>query len=405
MLVMFLSKFLKSEEWRILWPFYIKSFVLGLTTLMAAFEIIYFQELGLSFFHISILISLIGIVVVITEVPTGAIADIYGRKFSVLTGLTILTLINFAIPFTKSIAFLIFLFGCFGLAMSFVSGAYDAWVVDLLKQNKQESLLQNFMIKNGSFMCAGAILGPLLGSFLATFTPLKYLWAINGIFVAISTLILLFFTTENFEKQKLNILDTIKSLIKNSKEAAKFVYTQKNIFFLTLSSIFLSLAAVGSMGWQPLLIELQMPKSYLGYLYSIAAALGVFVPYFANPISKMFSKKKHMFITLTSINMVVKLLLYFVNAPYFLLACLIDLVITAVALVKSPVQSAFEQKFIPSEKRATIISTMAMIFALTATLSMLFVGKILDIMGPKKTLISFALFAIPAIICYTKLKE
>ena len=51
-----------------------------------AFFIVYFASLNLTFFQIGILMAVSQIAIVFFEVPTGAVADLYGRKFSVLFG-------------------------------------------------------------------------------------------------------------------------------------------------------------------------------------------------------------------------------------------------------------------------------------------------------------------------------
>jgi len=56
------------------------------TFFMPAFLIVYFRDLGLSVFQISLLTMMIPLFMLLFEIPTGAIADIYGRKFSVLVG-------------------------------------------------------------------------------------------------------------------------------------------------------------------------------------------------------------------------------------------------------------------------------------------------------------------------------
>jgi len=52
--------------------------------ILPAFYVIYFVNLGFNMFQIGILLSMAPLFALLFEIPTGAIADIYGRKFSVL---------------------------------------------------------------------------------------------------------------------------------------------------------------------------------------------------------------------------------------------------------------------------------------------------------------------------------
>ncbi|MCK4999260.1 MAG: hypothetical protein KAS23_06990, partial [Anaerohalosphaera sp.] len=55
--------------------------------ILPGFMVVYFTGLNFSMFQISLLIAAWPLATLIFEIPTGAFADIYGRKFSVLLGL------------------------------------------------------------------------------------------------------------------------------------------------------------------------------------------------------------------------------------------------------------------------------------------------------------------------------
>lgn len=121
-----LLKFLKSDEWKILWPFYTSSFIGGVFSFIGIFFIIYLYKLNFSFKEIAILLGIMQLTPIIFEIPTGAIADIYGRKFStilgyVLTGIVILMFL-FIKPFL-GLSILLFLISFFS---TFCSGADEA---------------------------------------------------------------------------------------------------------------------------------------------------------------------------------------------------------------------------------------------------------------------------------------
>jgi len=77
-----LKPFSKSEL-KILWPFYLESFLGTLLFILIPFEIVYFRSIGLSSTQIGFLIALWPLASLLFEIPTGAVADLYGRKFSV----------------------------------------------------------------------------------------------------------------------------------------------------------------------------------------------------------------------------------------------------------------------------------------------------------------------------------
>ena len=92
--------FFKRDELRLLWPFYLDCLVVSIFFLYPVFYILYMRDIGLSLFQIGLLASFTALAGVLFEIPTGAIADILGRKFSVilelfLSGLTIISIFFF----------------------------------------------------------------------------------------------------------------------------------------------------------------------------------------------------------------------------------------------------------------------------------------------------------------------
>ena len=79
-------KLFEKGELKLLWPFYFIPIFLGMFMVYPIFQIPYFLSIGLSLTQIGFLISSLGLAVLLFEVPTGAIADIFGRKFSVVLG-------------------------------------------------------------------------------------------------------------------------------------------------------------------------------------------------------------------------------------------------------------------------------------------------------------------------------
>ena len=79
-------KFFEKNELRILWPFYLDSLISPMLFFAPAFFIVYFASLNLSFFQIGVLMAFFHITTIFFEIPTGAVADLYGRKFSILFG-------------------------------------------------------------------------------------------------------------------------------------------------------------------------------------------------------------------------------------------------------------------------------------------------------------------------------
>lgn len=129
---------------------------------------------GLSLFQMTLLQSWFAGWIFLLEVPTGAIADRFGRKSSlILSGLVvaIAALIYGSIP-----SFPVFLLAEFLFAVSFalLSGADEAFLFDSLKLLGKEKKAKHFFGKAESFRFTGIMIAAPIGSIVATHTERKY---------------------------------------------------------------------------------------------------------------------------------------------------------------------------------------------------------------------------------------
>jgi MFS family permease len=100
-------------------------------------DIIFFQERGLNLMEVFLINSIFSIGVAVLEVPTGAIADMIGRKKSLILGV-----------FTWIISYLLFFYGwgflaltvaylTWALGSALTSGADTALIYDILHKNNK----------------------------------------------------------------------------------------------------------------------------------------------------------------------------------------------------------------------------------------------------------------------------
>lgn len=104
-----------------------------------ALWVLYLGERGMNMAQVGVLEALLHFVIVFLEVPTGMIADLYGRKKSLLIGSCISVL--YAVFMWVGGDFFLFslAFGLMGLGITFKSGAEQALLYDTLLAGRQES--------------------------------------------------------------------------------------------------------------------------------------------------------------------------------------------------------------------------------------------------------------------------
>ena len=369
----------KKGELKLLWPFYLYTLAYGLSTMIIPFFIIYFRNLDFSFFQIGLLTSVLGISSFLFEVPTGAFADSFSRKYSVIIGFFITALAVIIIPFTQEFFLLLVLWALSGMGMSFISGAEEAWVVDNLNYNKRSDLHHEYFIKNQSITAFGMIFAPFIGALLVKDYSVRILWFVLGFGFLLNAVILIVFAKEHYKPKKLKLISTLKQTYFNSKKSLKFIKTQQVVFLIVLAGLFIQLMFAGRDGWQPLFVSLGMQEHQLGYLYSIMAAL-VMVTSF---LSKLFvnARPKNTISVIILINMALLLSLLFIHSPLFLIAAIIFLVSEGTFGVGAPIIQTYIHKFIPKKIRATVISTKSMFSSLIFALTFPIAGIFLDFFG------------------------
>jgi MFS family permease len=338
----------------------------------------------------------------IFEVPTGAIADLYGRKFSVLLGLLIEGIAVFLIFFSTNFYIILVLLALGGFGASFMSGAQEAWTTDLInKYNK--SLLQPFFKKRISFDSFALVISGLVGTFFVKHFGLPIIWFITGLSYFVSFFILLN-GKEYYTKQKVKYSESVRKI--NSQSIKSINYARKHpvLFYFLLSSIVFVLAGgFGSeISWVPFLRELNLPDYSFGYLFSAMAAVGIFAPLLSTLFLKNNKEKKFLLVTMTLYALVLLPIIFVKNLAFAFLLLFPSLFFLFIA---RPIERAYFHKFIPSKLRATVGSVESMLLSIAAIIVIPLAGLSVDYLGAKVTIFLAAVFTIPAIIIFSRIKE
>ena len=395
-------KFFKKKELELLWPFYLENLVSSIFAFFPVFMIVYFITQGFSFFQISLLMTVLFLFRILFEIPTGAIADIYGRKFSVLLGSLLGGIAFFLILFFHDFYSLIFIFALLGFAGTFESGARESWVADLIKK-KRKSLLHDYFAKVDSLGSFGVVLSGLVGAFLVKQFGTSIIWGFAGV-ACFSSLFLLSFAKEHFVKRKVKIKDSFKNLIRQSKVSIKYVKNHSVLFLFLIATAFLVFANEfnSSLVWVPFLQNLGFPEYAFGYLWSAMGILGIFAPL----ISLKFLKKgKERKFILNTIILIILVLILIIFVKSILFAFLILLSAVFLGSMSGPVERNYFHKFIKSKLRATIGSVESMLISLVGLIALPLVGLSIDYLGPKYTILLSALLMIPSAIIFLKIKD
>ena len=187
--------FLKDKSARsILICLALDAFYEGGRMFIGATSAIYLLANGCTLAHLAYLKLFQGFVFLLAEVPTGAFADLHGRKKSLMlsSGLGIAGFLLFFGGHRFEVFALAEI--CTALSLCFWSGAYEAYCVDFAKLDRQKGLLDRFFHLNQALVSSSVLICGLAGSLLAGFSLASGYLA--GVAAFIVCLALLFYLPE-----------------------------------------------------------------------------------------------------------------------------------------------------------------------------------------------------------------
>ncbi|MFA5135936.1 MAG: MFS transporter [Patescibacteria group bacterium] len=235
--------------------------------------VLFWQSKGLNFSQIMLLQSIYALGVIVLELPTGALADYFGKRISLILGSLFYTA-GFLI-YGISHTFLHFVIGELTVATgaALISGADSAFIHESLKAigkgheyKKTEGGVRGLTSLSRAF---GKVIGGLLGSISLSYTLLA---------TAVSTFFG-FITSATFTKTQENIPREEKTAyMQIIRDSLKIVLERKTVLWLVLFFAFFN-ALIWSTNWfsQPYLQMLGIPVIYFGIIFasfSLITAVG-----------------------------------------------------------------------------------------------------------------------------------
>jgi len=392
----------EKRELEICGLFYLENVLAFMLQVAPVFIIVWFRELNFSLTQIGILTAAAALSILIFEIPTGAVADIYGRKFSVILGHSLEAILIVALLFAKTFPSALLVFILTGIAITFASGAKEAWVTDWIKARKP-SLLHDYFMKSRSLLSVGLVISGLLGAFLVKNYGLWIVFPTSGIAFLVSIFILSFIP-ENYKKKKIHIKQSYKELAKQTKRSVKYSSTHQALFYILLALFFAAFAGAFGEGlsWIPFLQELNFPDHAFGYMWSAMWGVTIISPLLSKRLLPK-NKEKFFIIKIFIIAGLFNFLVYF--AKTWAIALGIMLLGEFFYEIKTPVENIYFHKYIIKKLRATIGSIKSMLISLAAIIAMPIAGYLVDTIGPRYVIMISSVLLIPVIICYWLVKE
>lgn len=369
---------LESNIWKIA-----VSDVLFRFGLINAIYILFFQFLGFTFNNIGLYEAITSIVIIVTELPTGVLADFVGRKWTVFTANTFMLLFALLLGFSSGGLLVIVLAGLFsGLEFSFKSGAQTALLYDTLKALKREEDFLKISGKINAFSTVSGIIGMVIGAFLYQINHRLpfWLWAVC---IGLSLLVI----ASVYEPITRKEYD-IKKYGADMKKSILFIFESKKLLWVVFFFFIADICAESY--WdvfsQAHLKLVGVAPSGIGIILGVCAGVNAVASYYVDAIEKMLGEKRSLHVIIL-VEAIVFAAMAYCNSGLALLFLLI--IFTTNRKFAWLLEEYYKNRYIPSAHRAGILSAASLLYNGLfggAVIIWLF-GFSLDILGGSKTLI------------------
>lgn len=236
--------------------------------------------------NVALIYSLRSLFFVIFEYPTGAIADLLGRKKAlVLSKFFILLGVIFLVIGGNLWMFILYAI-IFAFGGSLFSGADSAFIYDTLKQEGKEKYFKKIIGTKYAIWPIGASIGSIVGGYMATIS-LSFPVVLSLIPVTI-TLITSFFLKEPSYEKSIH-----RNIFKHMLDASKIIIKNYQLIILLLSALVLVGMGDSIHYLKPIFFRFkEIPILYFGYIFAISFVLSSIGHYISHDVAEFFGDKK-----------------------------------------------------------------------------------------------------------------
>lgn len=312
----------------------------------------------------------------ITEIPTGAVADLLGKKKTLILAFILQAICNIFMGFSSNLGTLLIAVLIGGIGGTLYSGTIEALAYDTLLELKKEKRYDKTIARMNTLQLAAPAVFSIIGGFLYTLNP-RIPFFVSGITYVLGSITSLFLTEPSIDTEKFNL----QNFIHQTKQGFHQLFRSAQLKQQTL--LLLSIAGLMVVAEEMLdsflSFEFGFTEVQMGILWSTIYLISAISSQFSPYIKKKLKLKPAFILTGLAIS------LTFIISPF------VGLLLGGVSLfLRSSLNSIF-QNFTSeaininteSKYRATTISTFNMLKNIPYALLAFFLGTLSDAYSAK----------------------
>ena len=295
------------------------------------------------------------------EVPTGVVADVWGRRTSFLLGaatLLVSTLLylwmwQIQAPFWGWVLASL----AIGLGFTFFSGAVEAWLVDALEATGFAGPLESVFAKGQTTSGIAMLTGAIAGGYIAQATDLGVPYILRAAMLGLTFFVaLLLMRDVGFTPvQNANPITEMKRIVRASIDNG---WRNPPIRWLMLAAPFSGGVGIYAFfAMQPYLLELwgdEAAYGIAGLAAAIVAGAQIIGGIIAPRVRRFFARRTHILLLTTLVSVSTLAVIGLTGSFWVAIG---SLIVWSIGFsVSSPIRQAYLNGIIPSEQRATVLS-------------------------------------------------
>lgn len=306
---------------------------------------VFFQDNGLSLTQIFIIEAIFSVGLVLFEVPTGAVADYYGKKTSLVLGSVIWIISCVLFSFGSGFYTFTFAYLIWALGAAFLSGADTALLYDILHKDNQKEYFKKYQ-GNAKFIGLVAIsLASLLGGYLASFS-MRYTFIASAIAFFAMFLILISLKHKEDEKEE---QESYTQIIKDSFSIIK--KSSILVWLFAYSALFMVIFKLTQPSTQIYMNLANLDIKYFGFASAIFFIIAAVASKLTDKFEKKFQKYSYLILSILMI-----LSTFLVSQFVFKLGFLIFGILFFATSINSIIVQHEVLENSPKSKHSTILS-------------------------------------------------
>ncbi|MCB5281675.1 MULTISPECIES: MFS transporter [unclassified Arthrobacter] len=323
---------------------------------------------------------------VLFEVPTGAIADGWGRRVSFLLGTVTLALSTYLYYLLWQLSAPFWLWAVvsvvLGLGFTFFSGAVEAWLVDALRfsgyEGDLETVLGRGLMVSGIAMLAGSVAGGVIAQ--ATNLGVPFMLRVGVLMVMFVVAFRLMHDVGFTPERKGHPLQATRAVLSASIENGMKNPPVRYVMFAAPFSAGVGIYVFYAL--QPYLLELfGDPHAYsvAGVAAAIVAAAQVIGGWLAPRLRRLVQRRTTLLILSSVMGAVILVTLGYIQV--FWVALVLLALWALVTSAGTPVRQAYLNDMIASRQRATVLSFDSLMGSSGGVVVQPMLGRAADVYG------------------------